>query len=53
MSMGGVVTQLPVIDGLNQAFGQPSQYTIVGDVLEFSFTSPDGIAYTLQFQRVA
>lgn len=53
MSIGGVVTPLPIVDGLAEAFGLPAQYTIVGDVLEFSFTSPDGADYTLQFQRAA
>jgi hypothetical protein len=51
MTAGGVAVPLPIVDGLADAFGPPAQYTIVGDVLSLTFTSPDGIEYTLEFTR--
>jgi hypothetical protein len=53
MTAGGVAVPLPIVDGLAEAFGPPAQYTIVGDVLALTFTSPDGIEYTLEFTRAA
>jgi hypothetical protein len=51
MTAGGVAVPLPIVDGLAEAFGPPAQYAIVGDVLSLTFTSPDGIEYTLDFTR--
>ena len=53
MMIGGVATPLPIVDGLTEPFGVPADYTITGDVLSFTFTSPDGIEYTLEFSRTA
>ena len=53
MTAGGVAVPLPIADGLAEALGPPAQYTIVGDVLSLTFTSPDGIEYTLEFTRAA
>jgi hypothetical protein len=53
MSIGGTPVPLPITDGLFQAFSAPASYTIDGDVLSISFTSPDGVDYTLQFERLA
>ena len=51
MTAGGIAVPLPIVDGLAEAFGPPAQYAIVGDVLSLTFTSPDGIEYTLEFTR--
>jgi hypothetical protein len=53
MTIGGVDTPLPIADALIDPFSVPADYTITGDVLSFSFTSPDGNDFTLEFTRVA
>lgn len=53
ITMFGTTRPLEIIDGYRQMYGGPVPYSVVDDVLTYSFTAPDGNTFTISMTRVA
>ena len=47
MTVNGVTVPVPVVDGFSAGLTNPVPYTIVGDMLTFSVTAPEGNVFTI------
>ena len=53
MTMFGTTQPLPVVDGYRQGLSGPVPYSIDGDQLTYTFSSPDGNSFTFVLTRSA